>query len=245
MSNDVHTLSGAYALNALTAEEAEEFSRHLAVCEACRIEVREFQEAAARMGAAEALPPSPELKQRVMAAIDRTPQIPPRPAQGTGAAQRTSGGAPHNRRRLFTWVASAAAAVVLVGMGVVGVRAVFAPQPPELSTAASQVFTSSDVRTATVRTANGGELRVGVSPKLHEMAVDTRDLPKLDSSHVYQIWAVHEGTMRSAAILSDPTAGAAMGLPGPKTQVAVTVEPKGGSQQPTTNPIVEVNPAAL
>ena len=40
MTIDLHTLSGAYALDALSAEEAEEFSRHLAQCEACREEVR-------------------------------------------------------------------------------------------------------------------------------------------------------------------------------------------------------------
>ena len=246
MSSDVHTLSGAYALHALTPEEAEEFARHLAGCESCRIEVREFEEAAARMGAAEALLPPPELKDRLLVAIDRTPQLPPRAVEGAGdlpapvVAHRTVG-----PRRWLTWVAVAAAAVVLVGIGVVGVRTLVGDQTSELSTAASQVFSAPDVRTATVRTANGGKLRVGVSSKLDEMAVDTRDLPELDGSHVYQIWAIHDGTMRSAAILADPESGAAMGLPGPETQVALTVEPAGGSKQPTTNPIVAVDPHAL
>ena len=36
-----------------------------------------------------------------------------------------------------------------------------------------------------------------------------------------------------------------MGLPAKGTQVAVTVEPKGGSEQPTTDPIVEVDPNAV
>ncbi|MDX6325323.1 MAG: hypothetical protein QOK15_1677 [Nocardioidaceae bacterium] len=247
MSTDVHTLSGAYALDALTPEESEEFGRHLAVCEACRTEVGEFQQAAARMGAAEALPPPPGLKGRVLAAIDRTPQLPPPPAQQpprdvTSLAAHGSGGA---RRRWLTWVATAAAAVVLVGIGVVGVRGVLSSQTADLSTAATQVFTASDVRTATVRTANGGKLRVGISPGLDKMAVDTRDLPALDSRHVYQIWAVRGSAMQSAAILNDPEAGAAMPLPGPRTKVAVTVEPEGGSQQPTTSPIVQVDPRAL
>ena len=251
MSNDVHTLSGAYALHALTPEEAEEFARHLAGCESCRIEVREFEEAAARMGAAEALVPPPALKDRLLAAIDRTPQQPPAPPAPEPAPQAPETSTPAARvttlhpRRWLTWVATAAAAVVLIGIGVVGVRTLVGDQSPDLSTAASEVFAASDVQTATVRTANGGKLRVGVSPKLGEMAVDTRDLPELDGSHVYQIWAIHDGTMKSAAVLADPDAGAAMGLPAPETQVALTVEPKGGSKQPTTSPIVEVDPHAL
>jgi anti-sigma factor RsiW len=255
MSTDVHTLSGAYALDALTPEEAEEFARHLDACESCRTEVREFRQAAARMGAAEALTPPAELRGRLLAIVDRTPQLPPPPASASDPERPSSGaarlpaGAPdqgkHGSRRWLTWVATAAAAVVLIGIGVVGIRSAFSPATPQLSAAASEVFTSSDVRTTTVKTANGGQLRVGVSTRLHEMAVDTRDLPALDGSHVYQIWTVRGDTMHNAAVLTDPEAGAAMGLPGPATRVAVTVEPKGGSKQPTTAPIVQVDPGAL
>jgi anti-sigma factor RsiW len=254
MTSDVHTLSGAYALNALTPEEAEEFARHLAVCEACRTEVAEFQRATAQMGAAEALTPPADLKERILAAIDRTPQLPPRPVQERSgqtqqrpapARARDASTDASGSRRWLTWVATAAAAVVLIGIGVVGVRSAFGPDTPRLSTAATQVFTASDVHTATVSTTNGGKLRVGVSPTLGKMAVDTRDLPALDSGHVYQIWAVRGDTMSSAAVLADPQEGAAMGLPAPRTDVAVTVEPAGGSRQPTTKPIVEVDPHQL
>ncbi len=65
------------------------------------------------------------------------------------------------------------------------------------------------------------------------MAVDARELPDLDRQHVYQLWTVHDGSMVSAAVLTDGTTGAAMGLPAADTQVAVTIEPAGGSEQPT------------
>ena len=83
MSNDTHTLSGAYALDALEPQEAAEFHQHLQACQACRDEVRELRKAAARMGELDAVPAPPELKRRVMAAVDRTPQQPPaRPVGG-------------------------------------------------------------------------------------------------------------------------------------------------------------------
>jgi len=78
MTIDLHTLSGAYVLDALSPDEAEEFRLHLEQCQACRDEVRELQQAAATMGAREALTPPAELRARVLAAADRQPQLPPR-----------------------------------------------------------------------------------------------------------------------------------------------------------------------
>jgi anti-sigma-K factor RskA len=262
MSTDVHTLAGAYALDALSPEEAAEFRQHLEVCESCRIEVREFRAAAAQMGAAEALAPPPDLKARIMALADRTPQMPPRtpiegPAAATGPATAPASaptpaavpiGEHRDRRagRVRRWssrLALAAAAVVLIGGGALGARELLDDSDSSLAAAPVEVFEAPDARTATVETDNGGELRVAVSTSLEEMAVDTRELPPLDDQHVYQIWSVHDdGTMVSAAILGDPGSGAAMGLPEQGTQVAVTVEPSGGSEQPTTDPIAQVDP---
>lgn len=241
MSTDVHTLSGAYALNALAPDEAREFRRHLDVCQACRDEVRELQDAVAAMGIAEASAPPPDLKARVLAAADRTPQEPPH-----YQAPATAGAGISSRRPWVTWLAAAAAAVVIAGAGIVGIRTVVGNdevgKQPALADSVTQVFEASDVRTATVSTTNGGKLTVAVSKSRDEMAVDTRQLPPLDSQHVYQIWAVRGDVMVSAAILSDPQSGAAMGMPNAATDVALTVEPSGGSEQPTTAPIVEVDP---
>ena len=258
MSTDVHTLSGAYALDALAPEEAEAFRSHLDGCPACRDEVRELQRAAARMGAAEAVTPPPDLKARILAAADRMPQEPPGqgtpvlsgpvavPGTGSGSTERpgTAPGTGSHRRpqtRWVTWLATAAAAVVIAGAGAFGVRAML-DDDPALSQAATEVFEAKDAHTATVATETGGELTVAVSASRKEMAVDTRELPELDEDHVYQLWSVHGDEMVSAAILSDPEVGAAMGMPDEETQVALTVEPAGGSEQPTTAPIVQVDP---
>ena len=259
MSTDVHTLSGAYALNALGPEEAADFRRHLDGCQACREEVRELQSAIARMGAAEAVSPPPDLKARILAAADRTSQEPPARQQPAAAeptpipgptsitrkaddsaasagADSTSG-----RSRRVTWLAAAAATLVVAGGGAFGVQAML-DEEPGLTLAAVRVFEAQDAHTATVETADGGELTVAVSASRKEMAVDTRELPALDENSVYQVWSVRGDEMVSAAILSDPEVGAAMGMPDEETQVALTVEPAGGSEQPTTEPIVQVDP---
>lgn len=43
---DLHTLTGAYALGALSEQESAEFAGHLAQCQACTQEVRELRETA-------------------------------------------------------------------------------------------------------------------------------------------------------------------------------------------------------
>jgi RNA polymerase sigma factor (sigma-70 family) len=49
-----HTLSGAYALDALTGTDRTRFERHLARCPACEQEIRGLREATARLAAAAA-----------------------------------------------------------------------------------------------------------------------------------------------------------------------------------------------
>jgi anti-sigma-K factor RskA len=236
MSADVHMLSGAYALNALAPEEAAEFRRHLVGCPSCRKELRELQAAAARIGAAQAVTPPPQLKSRILAAAARTPQHAPSltPVAGSPAA------GPSNTR--LRWLAAAAAVVILAGGGAVGIRALLDGGEPRLSPAAVQVFDADDARTMTVETANGGRLIVGVSASRGEMALDTRDLPKPGEGRVYQLWAIHGEDVESAAVLEDLDDGAAMGIPAEDTTVALTVEPSGGSEQPTSDPLVQIDP---
>ena len=236
MSNDIHTLSGAYAIDALSPEEAEHFRTHLSQCQACRDEVRELREAAARMGASEASVPPAHLRARVLAAAAQQSQLPPRVRRPGGGS-----GSPRWNPRLL----AGAAAVLLVVAAGVGIMANRNDDQPVVAASVTQVFTASDAHKATVQTANGGRLSVATSRQLNKMAVETDALPKLGGRQVYQIWAVHDGAMTSAAVLKDPTAGAAMAMPGAGTQVAITIEPAGGSQQPTTKPIVTVDPSAV
>ena len=234
MSTDLHTLSGAYALNALSAEEAEEFRRHLEACPACSQEVRELQKAAADMGAAESFAPPEHLRARVLAAADRTPQLPP----------RTGGVTDLPRRRWAPRLLAAAAAVVLVVAGAIGLGQLQGDDErgATLASEVVQVFEADDANTASMETANGGTIRVATSPGRGEMAVDTDELPVLDEQHVYQLWAIQGDTVSAVGIL-DREKGAAMEMPEPDIEVAITIEPAGGSQQPTTDPIMQVNPS--
>lgn len=240
MSTELHTLSGAFALNALSEEEAEQFRLHLEACPACRQEVRELQQAAARMGAGAQLAPPAHLRERVLAAADRTPQLPPRTAGGGSVVEVP----PHRWGRRMLLVAAAVVLVVgaAVGIGQLGDRS--DTQESLLAEGVVRVFEAGDAHTAEMPTEIGGTIRVAASPELNQMAVDTDELPALDAEHVYQLWAVKGQEMESVTVL-EPEKGAFMEMPSPDTEVAITVEPLGGSDQPTTDPIMRVNPSEV
>ncbi|CAA9316559.1 MAG: hypothetical protein AVDCRST_MAG36-160 [uncultured Nocardioidaceae bacterium] len=253
---DAHTLSGAYALDALDAAEAVEFREHLGGCDACCLEVRELRDAAARMGAVETVRPPAALRARVLAAADRTPQLPP----STRPSTRSATPPPHTaepsvvtrlarprtdtRRGGRRWdrLAVAAAAVLLVGGGAVGIGQVLSDSD---ASPAEQVFTAEDARTVEEPTMNGGQLLVAVSPSRHQMAVDTSELPELGGDRVYQLWSIVDGEVASLGIIEEPGETAAMPLPEAGTQVALTIEPPGGSKLPKNAPILQVEPASV
>jgi anti-sigma factor RsiW len=231
MSVDLHTLSGAYALDALSPEEAELFATHLEQCQACRDEVRELQEVAARMAAVQTIAPPSALKARVLAAADQQPQLRPKVA----AMERA------RPRRWSPRLVGVAAAVVLVAGGTaVTVKELQQPAQEQTQSVAS-VFSAPDAHTTTVTTANGGRLRVATSAEFGQMAVATQGLPKL-SHRTYQLWAVRNGRRTSVGLIHDLRSGAVMPIPAAGTKVAITIEPPGGSKQPTRQPIITLDP---
>ena len=243
MSTELHTLSGAYALNALSAEEAADFERHLDRCPACRDEVREFQDAAARMGATEAVVPPTALRSRVLAAADRQPQLPPKVVQLRG-------------RRARAWMPKVVGAAAAVLLAVTGTLAVLNSQDPDPrppvaappvdggTSEVTAVFEAPDARTAAMRTMNGGRLVVATSAEFGQMAVRTSGLPRLEG-RAYQMWAIRNGRATSVGVVEDLRAGKVMPMPPAGTAVAMTIEPAGGSRQPTQQPILTMDPESV
>ena len=78
--DDLHVLTGSYALDAVSDAEREEFERHLQFCPTCDAEVRGLRETAARLALACAVNPPARMEQHVLAATYRTRQLPPLPA---------------------------------------------------------------------------------------------------------------------------------------------------------------------
>jgi anti-sigma-K factor RskA len=234
MNADVHTLAGAYALDALPPEEARAFREHLDRCAACHEEVAELQATAAELGVSVAEQPPAALRGRVLESARQTRQVPPVPA-GPVAGSRQS------RRRLL--LAAAAAAVVLGAGGVLVGQALDDPDTPVARPGISAVIEAPDARADTVRLRGGGQMTVIKSARLNRAVVISGRLPALPPDRVYQLWLVdRSGAARSAEVLidpADPVAARARLVRGVRRddQIAITREPAGGSEQPTMTPL--------
>ncbi|MEU4512917.1 anti-sigma factor [Nonomuraea wenchangensis] len=87
MDDDLHALSGAYAVDALPYAEWTLFEEHLRGCARCATEVRRLREAAARLAGAVAVYPPAGLRTRLLAAARRPSPRPTLPLLGDAPAR--------------------------------------------------------------------------------------------------------------------------------------------------------------
>jgi anti-sigma-K factor RskA len=217
----------AYALGALSPAEAAEVVAHLQSCEACRAEyelLRPAVTAVAYSAQAQADSVSPLLKARIMRAVrnDASRRMPSR-----------AGGA---------YVAAAACLVLAIVTGLLDLS-LNERLRRDSATSAQQAATLADVTAPDARRYHfaGGE----VLTRGDRLYLAMHDLPAPPRGRVYQAWTLPKGSTRMApSITFQPAGGSAvLHLPEAATAVeavAVSVEPAGGSQQPTSKPIALV-----
>jgi anti-sigma-K factor RskA len=236
MSADLHTLTGAYAAHALSDTERLAFERHLDTCPACAQEVRELEATAARLGAAVAAPPPPELWDRIRAEALATRQLPPVAERGRRAG-----------RRVPLLLAAAAALLVAVlsvtalNLGLLG-RADRADRTADLVAA---VLAAPDARRVAALPGGAGQATVVVSHQRGRAVFVADGLPAAPAARTYQLWVVSRSGPRPAGLVEVAGEGRVTRLlDGPVTgneQVAMTVERQGGAARPTSEPVVVVD----
>jgi len=234
MTSGLHTLVGAYALDALTIEEHAQFQQHLATCAACRAELVELQATAARLSDLAWEQPPAQMRERLMGAVQQTPQDRPWPmVVQRGPWRRWAPGA----------LAVAAALSVILSLGAFLVERNRVSEMEQQQSAVAAVLSAPDVRERRARLDDGGSVRILMAPSLDQAVVAMQDLPPLDESRSYQLWRIHPGGPESEAVMpadaSDPAIELVSDL-GDTESIAVTVEPAGGSPLPTTEPIVNI-----
>jgi anti-sigma-K factor RskA len=241
---DVHSLSGAYALDAVDDIERAAFERHLRECSSCSLEVLELRETVGRLADSVAVEPPPGLRASVLQAVARTPQAPP------GRAARGGPAASARRWRRFA-AASVAAGVIAVGVGVgtwtVANRNV---DDARRATAAAeaqlervgQILAAPDAKRYTAPATGGGTVTVTVSRSMNAAVAAMGGMPDVGAGKIYQLWMIPAG---EAALVARPVGKTPPGdtsttqvVPvGDAEQFGVTVEPRGGSKKPTTTPV--------
>lgn len=244
--------SGSYALNALDAAETAEFEAHLADSPETRNEVTELSDTAVLLGlAVPAEAPPASLKASIMDLLDATPQLPAlEPAE---APASTQGLGPAERRARARWTArpltalAAAAAVIglIAGGGIVATAVLQNGERQEQADMLAAINAADDVQRQTVPMADGTATLVW-SGELGSSALIMDGLAELPPHQVYELWYIDAEGARSAGTFTASGASTWRVLEGSMhagDKVGVTVEPRGGSPIPTTDPIVVVETA--
>lgn len=234
---------GAYVLRAMPADEEADFESHLSTCATCRDQVEELRAATDALAlAAPPVVPSANLRARVMQVVEQEAAL----LRAAGPEADVPVRPVREKRRLsLDWLARPALAVpATVLVLAAGVLAGLAGRgDPDLEPTMRSVRAEVNQRVApnaqvTLEVVDGGGTLVA------------ERLPEPPRGRVYQVWVKRpnldpEPTSTLFAPRADGSAAAAVpgSLEGMEA-VLVTHEPAGGSPRPTSQPILQVDPAA-
>ncbi|MEU9138829.1 anti-sigma factor [Streptomyces sp. NPDC048404] len=246
LGRDLHSLAAPYALDALESDERRRFERHLKGCDRCAEEVRALTEDAVRLAWSTAAAPPAALRARVLTAVRTTPQehvardLPrARPAHQPARAR-----APR-LRPLFAPLATATAAAALVVAALFAVQATQARDELNQERAQAReiahVLAAPDARATGERDTRGRGIGVVASASERRAVVTLSGLGTPSGGRVHQLWLMRPNEKpRSLGLFDGDTPLVADELNTNATSLAVTVEPHGGSEQPTTSPVVQL-----
>jgi anti-sigma-K factor RskA len=193
------------------------------------------------------------MRDRVLAAVratpqepahEHTPQLPPH-VWGTQPPP-TRSRAPRERRPLFVPFATATAAAALVVASLFAVQADRTQDRLNAERAQSReiahVLAAPDARATAGRDDRGRNISVVASASEKQAVVTLSGYGSLPSGRVHQLWLMRPNAQpRSLGLFKGgDTPLVATDLDTSATSLAVTVEPDGGSPQPTSQPIVQL-----
>lgn len=231
MSDEVHIedLLPAYAASSLDADELQRVEEHLLSCWICRNEASSFETIAEELSlAAPAASPSAELKDRLM---QRVQSVPPKRREQVSEKVRPR---PFWERLLPAWgLASLFLIIALAASSFILWQRV---NHLESATAPGGMRAVALSATDAAPSATGFVL---ISANGDDGALVVDGLPPLAEDQEYQLWLIRNGERTSGAVFStDEKSYAGTRIRAPRSlldysAVGITIEPAGGSAQPT------------
>ena len=212
----LHDLTAAYSLDALDEHEAREYEQHLRDCPRCRGELAALSEASAALayGVPAAAPP-PALRERILAEA--------RAERGDNVVALR----PRWTIPLAAGAAVAVAAALALAVWAVSLQSSRADLEAALRIVGDPRAQRVDTRLASVYVTAGGK------------AVLVERLPRAEAGKTYEAWVIRDGSARPAATFDGDGGVVVLSRRVAKGDtVAVTLEPRGGSRQPTTEPLL-------
>lgn len=236
MSTDIHTLTGAYVLDAVSDVERRAFEHHMTGCPSCAQEVRELRETTVRLGSATVSVPPPRMWNWVRNVTRVTRQLSPSP----------------RRRRPRIAVAIAAASVVAaVGIGAgVTFTAQSGGLERQLATSHSEfdrftaILVAPDAHLARRSGPGGRAATMVISRSANGMVLLTHGLPALPAGQSVQAWFITRDGQKTSAGLLDASSGTLLvpdlSAASNASSLTLTVEPHAGSRSPSDEVVLAV-----
>lgn len=233
--NNMRELLPAYALHSLDDDEAAQVARHLDTCADCREELAAYEAVSDSLPLAMTeITPSAALKDQLFVQIREQPEeVPKATTASTSIAQSI-----HN------WFTGSSWRPVAVGLGIVVlILSILLWQQLSFSNSVrfeQFVMTSTDAAPDAT-----GLIIMGEDGEFGTLVVDR--LPVLGDEQEYQLWLIKNGERTDGGVFSVYKTGyQTIRIHGPDplasyTSFGVTVEPAGGSEQPTGQRVLEYN----
>ena len=262
--DEASELAGLYVLDALEAAESVAVRAHLHVCAEAHAEFAELGGVVPAL--AELFQPveaPAALKSRVMAAVaaERAPAQPASsstPVPGAARSQAEmdarvweppAAERPRARRpSSLGWGMAAAAVMVIAVLGawnvVLQTRAGEVEQRSQMIAQAIAVSTDPEAEVAVLRGTGPAEGASGFAafPRDGDGYIVLVDLPAAPAGQTYQAWYLVDGQATSAGLMTVGADGYAVlsGVDGREDaqQIALTIEPAGGVDSPSADPVV-------
>lgn len=233
---ELDDLIGAYVLGAVDDIDRQRVERAMVKDALLREEVRRlryaFDEVLEAQG--ESVDLSPDLWDRIAGQLDD---------RRTGGASPGASGAPGpgvpdlSARRGVRVLAIAAAVAVLVG---IATTIALAGRSTDVRSAAEVALSRQGTVEGVLHSPtspDGPSIRVIVDADGVAYALPSGVAPP-PPGHEYQLWKADGGTMESLGVMGDVGHDVSMPLPAAARELAVTIEPTGGSPNPTGPPVL-------
>ena len=255
--------AASYALDALDADERANFEAHLAGCPECRTEVAAYREVAgalAHTAPATAIPRSDALRERILRDARQVRPITVGARVASAVAAPAAISTPPRARARYgarTLAAASMAAAVLIAFAYRGERERSRALGAELadlrttlaredSTLAALVGPEVHVVSLVAAAGQKPPVRVFWNHTQHTFIVTAQQMPPAPAGKTYQLWAIQKGKppMSMGTFEASPTGRTITPMAvaseiidaGLIDECALTVEPVGGSPQPTETP---------
>jgi anti-sigma-K factor RskA len=240
VNDRIDDLIALAALGELNAQEEAELEAEIAADPSLADELAAALTGAAALQSFPVEEPPPSLKASVLAAITGIPQEPPVDVAATSSTATSStetsstARVPGRRSRLAPLLAAAAVLAIVVG----GVLVASDDDPPQDPIAA---VVEADDAVAHSVTGDIGELEFVYSAEEGAFVLVGDSLAAAPPESTYQVWLVSDGDFTSLGTFEPDGDGSmemrADGIDPTGSTIGITVEPVGGSEQPTLPPV--------